>query len=380
MGKGKKSAQKSISVSNAAVATAVKQVLASHVNIKKSKKKKKTNNPISSGMRGMVGTAAGTVNVPTKVEFYSPPRHNKHGQGLGVRITVAALDVKLKASAAPNASMLWGASSTTDPLTAPTTLDPSVTGRWLNPASPLLTGLFSRFMQKGVTFRYRNKGTPTTTSAPACFGFSQDVMHPALNTSPTVLKLESLQAHRNFNCWENWDLHVPFETDLLYSYDTGTSAAESRVQDSGSFALLSDFTNGGSLVSFGTLYIEWDLVLYDFSPVYSSVSYLSSPGEDVTVLVYPRKSKVCNSALALGPDPRLVRLVDRCRSLITESKVPRPASVDEKSDSDYYRVEDLQIKEQAKLPLSRTSDAAAPSSYVEKDQPGSDFRRRDTRL
>jgi len=259
----------------------------SMISKKKSKKNgRKSGHQVILNDVGAVGVAASTV-LDSRIQFSAARPLRGMSHGLRAKFCTAALDVKVKGSATNNADALWGISSTTDPLVSPLSLDPSVSSRWISPVPQLLSGIFDRFRVNSAKIRYRNTGTPTSTSAPMVFGYTDDYNHPVFTTK-TVAAFKSLEHHRVFNAWENWDLNIPLMGDLQYSYDVGSPAkADYRLQDAGAFGLLIDFTNGGSITSYGTLYIEWDIEMYEMSPIYTTVSATFMENEKGEHIFFP---------------------------------------------------------------------------------------------
>jgi hypothetical protein len=261
--------------SAAAVTSSVRIIerLQSKKSNKKRKGKGKGNRRGGSAMvplQAAIGAAPRSTRPLTYVKFSTAPPLNG-ATGLRMECCLPALKIGVKGNAVSGDGALFNIGSTTVP-TQTQALDPSLSGIWYHPGVPLMTGCFDRFKLRKATAHYRQIAGVTSAAAPFIFAYSADARHPNI-TTPTEGSFLGLQTNREFNAWEDWDLVLPIpETNLLYSYDLTTDAADYRLQDAGAFGCLCQFASTPA-VTYGNLYITWIVDLYDFSPIYKTVSY-----------------------------------------------------------------------------------------------------------
>jgi len=136
---------------------------------------------------------------------------------------------------------------------------------------PLLAGCFSRYIVRRIRYEYRQSGGITTERAPMIFGWVDDPNHPAV-TTPTSAALQSLEHNLEVNAWEDFDMEVRVDqSELLYSKDDASTISGLRNTFTGALIGLQRFSSTPAVV-YGTMYVSAVIDLYDFSPIYSSVS------------------------------------------------------------------------------------------------------------
>jgi len=223
-------------------------------------------NSISGLPRGLVA-APSTLHIPRVFRFSTAPNLGSR-DGLRMHVVAPYLNVGVNASSSVNGGILLDASGNYH---TGVLFDPNVTGIWLSEGVPLMSGCFARYCVRRLKFMYRQNGGVSTERAPMYFGWVNDPNHPA-GSSPTFAKLENLQAFTTFNAWENWDLEVDVDScQLNYSTNAGSGTADARLNYPG-LLLGVQGTMSTPALTYGILYVETVIDLYDFSPIYSSFS------------------------------------------------------------------------------------------------------------
>lgn len=238
----------------------------------------------------MGNTGVSKGRPPIGVRFAAAP--NLGGRdGLRLMATVPYLNLTVDANTAVNSGALQISSGS---IVSNVVLDPNISGQWINTAIPLMAGCFSRYKFKSVTFHYRNIAGITVDRAPFAVGWVDDPYHPAL-TNPTFAKIESLQHNVLFNSWEDWDMPVRIDDSILhYSVADSNTVAGFRLSFTGNILGIQGFSSTPSL-NYGVIYASVVVDLYDFSPIYSSVSLAARPVAPFPALMSVAEEKTGSS-------------------------------------------------------------------------------------
>lgn len=242
---------------------------------KKKKQRRGGNSGSSSGVKALSSLSAsfGQGNV-TQVQRYLrfSPAPQKRGTEAGVRISgcINLYDIGPAASSSVGGGMLLnrGASSTSTATISPTN------AAFVSSYLQQFAGCFSRFRFSRLRFHYRPAAYATTaTGFGGIFGYVDDSEHRAA-TSPSVAVLDNLMSSFKFPVWEPWDFDcpLPMQDELYYTTVLVSDGADFRQCAQGTLIILQTTPNPTATITYGSLYMSFDLDLYDASPIYTSFS------------------------------------------------------------------------------------------------------------
>lgn len=236
--------------------------------------------------------ATGSANsLDTHCEFYGARAPN--GQlGLGMRGTVPIAKVGEAGGSVSGAGALLNQNGG---YVKNYQLSPLNSYQWFHPGVPAMAAVFERYKVKSCTFHYRATGGTTNASTPFTFGYSDDPLSPDvyLAGSPTEASIMSAEFQHDFPGWSNWDYPVRVDTGATYFMSqTGSDAADTRMQRFGVIALLQLFSAAAGNGTEGKLYMSFDFEFFEFEKTAAATG-------DAVDRIQPVKGQIARARMPL---------------------------------------------------------------------------------
>lgn len=212
---------------------------------------------------GAVRTASAAVagiNPARYIKFYNCTNGSNSGLGIQFRMPLYTI--------CAGATSGGGLKTVSGSILVSSILSPTMAGT-LAPQIQRFASCFSRWRWKKLSFLYSPMGS-TASGVRLAFAYTNDPLQDqiyAISSYTGFNTLLTTPVSTTFSPWTGWSMSVPCASELMYTYPMNTSVgANVRQSNSGLIACVAD-SDPGATFSYGTLWWEVDLELYDPAPL-----------------------------------------------------------------------------------------------------------------